>query len=424
MDFTTNTWGLPETSANKAVDAASFTNGTYTITLAATSDAGYYFNTDGYLMLGKKGATLTLPAFNFEVGQIVITGRTDASGNTLQNIYVGETTVSTQTKGAKIANVYDIAEGSQAAGTVYVLKVESAHNTQITKIEVYKKGTTAVVKKDAGLKFAETSFTVETGKAFTAPTLTKATTAEVTYTSSKKEVATVDAATGAVTIVGVGTTTITASADENDDYFAGKASYTITVKNPSTLASYTLAKTVESGKAYLIVASNEGALKCAQLDTRNYGYLQVADVTATNDVIETDQANEIIIETVEGGYTLKQTDGRYYYQKGTYDSFNFDAEPTEGKVWTIVANADGTFKITNTSVNKFIQFDPQYKSYGSYSDARGIMPNLYVKSGASSIDGITVNKAEKMVIYNLAGQRVTTPKKGLYIINGKKVVIK
>jgi len=53
---------------------------------------------------------------------------------------------------------------------------------------------------------------------------------KVTYTSSNESVATVDA-TGAVTPVAVGTTTITAKSDETETYDAGEASYTLTVKD-------------------------------------------------------------------------------------------------------------------------------------------------------------------------------------------------
>lgn len=134
-DFTTNTWGLPEGSASGATEAAQFNNGTDTITLAAVDK--YYFNTDGYLMLGKQGSTLTLPAYEWNTSKIVITGRDAASGSTKQNIFVGDVAVSTETTGVKGTNEYVIAEGYQAAGNVYVLKVTSAHNTQITKIEIY-----------------------------------------------------------------------------------------------------------------------------------------------------------------------------------------------------------------------------------------------------------------------------------------------
>ncbi len=135
MDFTTNAWGLPVGSANKATASKSFTSEGYTITLAA----GYYYNSDGYLMLGKKNATLTFPAFSFEVDKIVVTGNSGASSKVTQNIFVGSEAVSTATKGATGVNEYKIDPLYQAAGTIYVLTVTNANNSQITKIEVYKK---------------------------------------------------------------------------------------------------------------------------------------------------------------------------------------------------------------------------------------------------------------------------------------------
>lgn len=141
LDFTENSWGLPEGSAAKAFETATFSNGTYAVTLTASEDGGYYFNAkDKYLMLGKQGASLQFPKFDFAVGKIVITGRAGASGKTVMNIYVGENEASTATTGSVEPNTYAIAEAYQAAGTAYVLKVASAHNAQITKIEVYQVG--------------------------------------------------------------------------------------------------------------------------------------------------------------------------------------------------------------------------------------------------------------------------------------------
>lgn len=90
-------------------------------------------------------------------------------------------------------------------------------------------GTTT--KKSADLSFSETTATATVGESFTAPTLTNPNNLTVSYTSSNTDVATVDASTGVVTINAAGTTTITASSDENDNYEAGSASYTLTVKN-------------------------------------------------------------------------------------------------------------------------------------------------------------------------------------------------
>lgn len=102
----------------------------------------------------------------------------------------------------------------------------------INQIEiVYSDGSGAPdTRLEAGLEFSATEATATMGEAFTAPTLTFATNAPITYTSSNEKVATVDAATGAVTPVGVGSTNITATAEANDEYKAGEASYTLTVE--------------------------------------------------------------------------------------------------------------------------------------------------------------------------------------------------
>ena len=83
-----------------------------------------------------------------------------------------------------------------------------------------------ITPADAGLSFAQSSLTMTKGNAVPTNTLTNPHTCAVTYTSSEPTVATVDAATGVVTVVGVGTTTITATAQGN---YAGEASYTLKV---------------------------------------------------------------------------------------------------------------------------------------------------------------------------------------------------
>ena len=144
LDFTnkSNIWSLPAGSDNKTTTEKSYTNNGITIKIAGGgSGNGHYFNSDGYLMLGKSGATLTLPAFDFNTTKIVVTGKSGASGSVGQNIYVGSNAVSTATTGATGTNTYSINAANQAAGNVYILKVTTAHNTQITKIEVYGEST-------------------------------------------------------------------------------------------------------------------------------------------------------------------------------------------------------------------------------------------------------------------------------------------
>ena len=136
LDFTTNSWNLP---TGTGTGTHTYISGGYTITLYAPSKGDYHYNPDGYLLMGKSGAYLTLPAFDFDVSKIEVEGRTGASGLVKQNIYVGSTAVSTETTGATGTNTYIIADGYQTAWNIYTLKVNSSHNTQITAIHVYKK---------------------------------------------------------------------------------------------------------------------------------------------------------------------------------------------------------------------------------------------------------------------------------------------
>lgn len=88
-----------------------------------------------------------------------------------------------------------------------------------------------IVKGAPALSFPQTSYMVEMGDVFTAPKLEglpEGVTA--TYSSSNTDVATVDAATGEVKIVGVGTTTITVTSPETGIYEGATASYELNVK--------------------------------------------------------------------------------------------------------------------------------------------------------------------------------------------------
>ncbi len=136
LDFTTNTeWQFP---TNYVKTDATYASDGYTIAIHATQ-TGHKFG-GNYFIFGKTNSTLTLPEFDFPVEKIEIVGNSNASGSTKQNIYVGETAVSTETTGAKATNVYEIDPAYQAAGNQYVLKVTSNHNTQITYIKVYEAG--------------------------------------------------------------------------------------------------------------------------------------------------------------------------------------------------------------------------------------------------------------------------------------------
>ena len=85
-------------------------------------------------------------------------------------------------------------------------------------------------KGETGLAFSGTEFTVVKGTEFTVPELENPNRLTVTY-SSNPSVATVDPATGKVTIVGTGTTIITATFAGSKRVAAGSVSYKLVVSS-------------------------------------------------------------------------------------------------------------------------------------------------------------------------------------------------
>lgn len=85
-----------------------------------------------------------------------------------------------------------------------------------------------IIKQPANLSFSPTQLDLETGQTEVVE-FAKATTADVTFTSSNESVATYDAATSTITAIGIGTATITAASQENEQYSAGSATLTVNV---------------------------------------------------------------------------------------------------------------------------------------------------------------------------------------------------
>ena len=134
LDFTQNGWKLPTDNKKPATKGEYTYNG---VTISFDAPKGFYYDTD-YLMLRSAKADvgkLTLPAFNFAVEKIEVVGQSEASKSTKENIYVGNTAVSTEKKGSKGTNEFVIDKQNQAAGKIYTLQV-SAANARITYIKI------------------------------------------------------------------------------------------------------------------------------------------------------------------------------------------------------------------------------------------------------------------------------------------------
>jgi hypothetical protein len=351
FDFTKNGWGLPENSGNGKT-TGSYTNSEKTIALEASTK--FYYNTDGYLLLGKNGSTLTLPAFDFDVMAIEVTGKNGASGIVKQNIFVEDDeediAVSTETTGATGTNLYFIDEGYQSAGNIYTIKVTSAHNTQFTEITVYKKSAFVELSvSDAGYR---------------------------TYCDA-------DALNFNVASEG-----LKAYIVEGVD---AEGSTNLVLKEVSKVPKKTgVLLEAEEGTYYVA----KEAVKAEEEEATEESY----DNVSTNKLVGVTEAKEVdptIIVLMDG------EKGVGFYK--TSKTFTVGAHTAYLPLSTLetVASTEGDgVKLMNL--------------YGFDDDTP---------------TGITVINAEQLsgkdtVIYSLSGQRVSRVVKGLYIVNGKKVMVK
>ena len=149
LDLSSNTgWSFP---TSKTEGPGIYSKNGYSITLQGSSNNGYYFDTSGNnLLLGKSGATLTLPAFGFNVSKIKVYGAASSPTAVTFNIYVGDEAVSTAATSSQEDHEFAISAGKQGVGTIYVIKVTNANNMRITKIEVFGNGCEAGLVGAAG----------------------------------------------------------------------------------------------------------------------------------------------------------------------------------------------------------------------------------------------------------------------------------
>ncbi len=119
--------------------------------------------------------------------------------------------------------------------------------------------------------------------------------------------------------------------------------------------------------------------------------------------------------TLSGNYTAAVTGGNMEGNLGA---------STKAPVDSYVVGTDNMIhKVTGSDVNV-----GQYKGWINMSvvpdaAARGL-DFLEFDGGTTGIETVKANQTQNGEYFNLAGQRVAQPTKGLYIVNGKKVIIK
>lgn len=348
---------------------------------------------------------------------------------------------------AKVPAKFESAVGTYANGTwtgsansVVISTNITEKNTPISSAVVTYQSSSAPMKKDPALSFSETTASGVVGEAFVAPTLTKATTAAVVYTSSDEAVATVNAETGEVKLLAAGETKITATAAENDEYNGGSASYTLIVTTPAldvVQEPYSESFETEFGSFVLDnVNLSEGLSYVWSIDKK----YKCAKASAFVNKKNLPSESWLVSPWIE--LSCAEVERNLYFDHAVSKYFGNVSE--EATLWIKVEGGDWT-QITSIAYpevpqdKSFSPFETQAVSLAGYEGKKIKVGFKYVSTDeaagtweirnfkvSTDVSGINEIKADKLdvnaPVYNLAGQRVNANAKGILIQNGKKFI--
>lgn len=234
FDFKNNEYGLTRQTANDApyIDNGTVCqNGAVTMTLfKASGKNGMRLWNDGLRFYKNSTAGFTLSVANGTINSVEITKAKKA-------IFTkeGTETEATETEAQSWTNI----NASEVK-----FNYSSGENAALLTVKVtYTPGTSGPELTTATLSFPEKEYSLTFGDEFTVPLLTvepEAAKSLVHFSSSAPEVAEINAITGDITVKAVGTTTITATIDEDDTYYRASDSYKLTVREAPNNMYYTI----------------------------------------------------------------------------------------------------------------------------------------------------------------------------------------
>ena len=401
LDFSksTNPWKLP---AKNSKDEKSYSYNGYTISFKyGTSGNGYCYQkyqSAPFLQMEKKGMTLVLPAFDFEVSKIEVVGHSSGNTTTTQNIFIDNLAICDETKGTKGTNTYIIPDTYQTKGTVYKLKVTNEYITKITSIKIYEKETTST-KTPTILSlgdYANKTFSFTNGKSddtFITPTATvtpDAATGAVQYTSSDKDIVTV-ATNGELSFTNTkfGSATISAQFIATGDYANSNiVTYTVVNKEPQKTATEVTFGD-KSQQTITLTEDDVTGVVFPKASEKNHIAGTVSYESSNTDVAVVDAEGNV---TIKGAYgeatitaTFTPTEAETYavstdwykvvnkVNAAFYESFDKCADK---------GGNDGTFNISGST-----DLSSKYTDNEGWNSIKGYVASKCVRFGTSSAKG-------------------------------------
>ena len=328
--------------------------------------------------------------------------------------------------------------GGTTTGCLYNVRMSTAdavsHKCEDVSFKVTIKNAAVEV---TGITLDKATVTITEGETETlvaTVTPADATDKTVTWTTSNSAVATVDG--GVVTAVKAGTATITATAG------GYSASCVVTVEakpepeeptTPTVSPITSLAELSNSGVYYIYQANHSKGATSWAVATNGKALKSNKDLNIATDMNDTRQ--QFAILSIDGGAT------RYLYHVATKKFVNKDGSlsttPADAISFmngaydnTFFAYFDGSHYV-NVGGSQQMIIDGWNTPDGGNSCS--IIPVGEFDSAAAlkaindlatGIDKVKDENGEVKTIYDLQGRKVENPTTGIYIINGKKVLVK
>ena len=169
-----------------------------------------------------------------------------------------------------------------AEGTGFSCYDYTYHDAPRRMLAIYKaEGSQSAIKQSTSVTFSSKDLTIYKGKEYSLPTASVTlqngqtiADAKLSYSSSNKKVASVDESTGAITLNGFGTTTITAKYAGSDLYKESEGSYTLTYQD--RLSEATIVFSADNDAFYNMPTeiANDGLQKNYQFKADNGDYYE------------------------------------------------------------------------------------------------------------------------------------------------------
>jgi len=368
---------------------------TSSITLTNTASAQSRISSIAVTYESSSSKTATTLSFGADYDEQTITKYVDAESFQTQATLTGgpaDATISYSSSNTSVATIDANGNVTLAgAGTTTISAAYAGNDTYEGSTAYY---TLKVNKLSSTVTLDQTTLSMNVGEAdVTLAATVSVTGGVVTFSSANTNVATVDASTGLVHAVGVGSTTITASYEGNETYYASTATCQVTVSDPSITGEvYTLVTNADDlSEGDVIILTNTAHLGAMGKQGTKTNRPIVTDgivFSADNSTatVSTEDIKTITLETgtKEGTYALLTDEGYLYAASSSANQLKSQESIDDNASATITfSSGAASIKFSGTNTRNWLKYNATSEIFSCYSSGQQLV--LIYKKDVSAV---------------------------------------